>query len=130
MFNDELVNSIVRSIELGMPWNLAADAAGIGRSTLHEFRLRGAQGEPPFAAFVDRLRAAEAAGVARSLATIRAAAEGGTWQASAWLLERRYPSEFGRRSEVAVVAESAQVDPNRAIVLLLGKIVSTDNGGD
>jgi hypothetical protein len=33
---------------------------------------------------------------------IRSAAEQGQWQAAAWLLERRWPSEFGRRDTTRI----------------------------
>ena len=38
------------------------------------------------------------------------------WQASAWLLERKFPNEFGRfeRHEVGKPGEFADVDPGRA----------------
>ena len=34
------------------------------------------------------------------------AAEGGTWQAAAWLLERLYPEEYGRKERAAAEPEA------------------------
>ena len=99
---------IVEAVELGATWERAADAAGVGASTLRDWRQRGEAGEKPFAAFLASVKRAEGAGVERALRVIRKAAEGGAWQASAWLLERRYPADYGRRSEVAVRASEAQ----------------------
>ena len=101
---------IVEAVELGATWERAADAAGVGASTLGLWRRRGEAGEVPFVAFVATLKKAEGAGVERALRSIRKAAEGGAWQASAWLLERRYPADYGRRSEVAVSARVAESD--------------------
>ena len=64
----------------------------------------------PFAAFLTTLKRAEGAGVERALRVIREASESGTWQAAAWLVERRYPADYGRRSEVAVTAPTHDND--------------------
>ena len=99
---------IAEAVELGATWERAADAAGVGASTLRDWRQRGEAGEVPFVAFVATIKRAESAGVERALMVIRKAAAAGAWQASAWLLERRYPADYGRRSEVAVRASEAQ----------------------
>ena len=101
---------ILEAVELGATWERAADAAGVGASTLRDWRQRGEAGEVPFVAFLAAVKKAEGAGVERALRSIRKAAEGGAWQASAWLLERRYPADYGRRSEVAVSARVAESD--------------------
>ncbi len=110
---------IAEAVELGATWERAADAAGVGASTLREWRQRGEAGEAPFAAFLATLKKAEGAGIERALRTIREAAEGGAWQASAWILERRYPAAYGRRSEVAVTARASTADSDAAIVKAL-----------
>ena len=104
----EVEARLVEAVELGATWERAADAAGVGASTLRDWRQRGEAGEKPFAAFLASVKRAESAGVERALRSIRKAAEGGAWQASAWLLERRYPADYGRRSEVSVRASEAQ----------------------
>ena len=101
---------IVEAVELGATWERAADAAGVGASTLGLWRRKGEAGEVPYVTFLLALKRAEGAGVERALRVIRKAAEGGAWQASAWLLERRYPADYGRRSEVAVSARVAESD--------------------
>ncbi len=113
---------ILEAVELGATWERAADAAGVGASTLRDWRQRGEAGEKPFAAFLAALKRAEGAGVERALMVIRKAAAAGAWQASAWLLERRYPADYGRRSEVAVQASAARAstaDSDAAIVAAL-----------
>ena len=104
----ETTQRIVEAVELGATWERAADAAGVGASTLGLWRRRGEAGEVPYSAFLAALKKAESAGVERALRVIREAAEGGAWQASAWLLERRYPADYGRRSEVSVRASDAR----------------------
>ena len=99
---------ILEAVELGATWERAADAAGVGASTLGLWRRRGEAGEVPYVTFIAALKRAESAGVERALRSIRKAAEGGAWQASAWLLERRYPADYGRRSEVSFQASASQ----------------------
>lgn len=125
-YNAALVDRVAASIELGMTWARAAEASGVGLSTLHEWRQRGEAGEALFVDLVERLKKAEANGIARALESIRSASEGGAWQASAWILERRYPADYGRRSEVAVTAQATTegATESSAIVLLLGKIAA------
>ena len=94
------VDAICDALRAGATIEHAAEAAGIHRDTVHEWRTR-------YPAFADRIKEAEGAGVLASLRVIRGAAEGGTWQAAAWLLERRYPAEYGRRA--VTVATSVQV---------------------
>ena len=103
----EVEAAVAEAVELGATWEKAADSAGIGGSTLREWKQRGEAGEAPFAAFLATLKRAEGAGIARSLRNIRQAADSGSWQAAAWLLERRYPADYGRRSEIRVDSDAA-----------------------
>ena len=76
----------------GLPVTLATAAAGIGRTTFYKWL------DDP--AFADRVEAAQARAVAPLLERIRSAADAGQWQAAAWILERRWPGEFGRRDRL------------------------------
>jgi hypothetical protein len=123
----EVEARIVEAVELGATWERAADAAGIGASTLREWRQRGEADEAPFAAFVAALKRAEGDGVARALRTIRQAAESGTWQAAAWLLERRYPADYGRRVESRVdVSTSSPESGVASLLIALTKLTGSD----
>jgi hypothetical protein len=84
----------------------AAKFAGIDRSTLHRWLKRGENKRRgachDFAVAVDKALAdSEALFVAR----IAKAANEGTWQASAWLLERRFSENWGRRDRHEIKAE-------------------------
>lgn len=117
---DAIRAGLVEAVELGATWDAAANAVGIGVSTLREWRRRGEDGEEPFAALLAELQKAEAEGIARALRVIRGASEDGEWQAAAWILERRYPADYGRRmeSKVEVSAPSAE----QAVAALLSKL--------
>jgi hypothetical protein len=100
--DDLTAKRIADAVRLGAPWYLAAQAGGVGRSTLREWKAKGDAGEEPYAAFLARLKSAEAEAATEALRVIQNAATNGTWQASAWLLERRYPKSFARRDARAV----------------------------
>ena len=125
ILTDAVRAGLAEAVELGATWDAAADAVGIGVSTLRQWRRRGEDGEEPFAALVAELQRAEAAGITRALRVIRGAADDGEWTAAAWILERRYPADYGRRMEsrVEVSAPSAE----QAIAALLTKLTE---GGD
>jgi hypothetical protein len=112
--DDVTAQRIVEAVRVGAPWYLAADAGGVGRSTLRQWKQKGATGEEPYASFLARLKSAEGAGAVKSLERIQRAADNGTWQADAWLLERRYPKAFGRRDRerTATTVAASPIDVN------------------
>jgi transposase len=90
--NAVTVARIVDSVAHGSPLNMACAAAGVSSSSLARWRSG-----PAGKAISDSLQKAEGQFIEHHLAIIRQAATAGTWTASAWLLERRYPEHFGRR---------------------------------
>ena len=86
----EAAERIIRAIRLGATNRLAAAAGGINVATFYRWLDADR-------AFRDAVKEAEGAAALAALAAIERAAQAGTWQAAAWLLERRYPEEYGRR---------------------------------
>ena len=108
-FDTEVADRICEAISLGNTWNLAARAGGVDPKTLREWKARGRAGEEPYGPFLLRLKKAEAEATNEALRVIRDAAQAGTWQAAAWLLERRHPRSFGRshvRADITAKVES------------------------
>jgi hypothetical protein len=98
---DDLVTQrLVKAVRAGSTWAGAARSAGIGPTTLFEWRAHGKRGEEPYATLVAKLDAALAQWVEDNLVAIQVAGER-SWQALAWLLERRLPKEWGPRRDVA-----------------------------
>ena len=118
-FAPESVEVVLAYVRRGSPRHIAANAAGIGRSTLMRWMARGkSERRGQFRDFWDALKKAEAELVVDSLGRIQTVSNGGAllsrtsvtnprgvttvvekvaqpvWQASAWLLERRHPEEF------------------------------------
>jgi hypothetical protein len=82
---------LMAALEAGATLRMAAAAAGVSEDTLSRWRKT----RPDLQAEINQ---AEAQGAVKALEQIRAAAQGGAWQAAAWMLERRYPNEYGRRA--------------------------------
>ena len=95
--DDLTAERIVQAVKIGAPWYMAAAAGGVNAATLRDWKARAKDGEEPFAAFYARLQKAEAEGACAVLDIIQSAAREGTWQAAAWILERRYPKQFALR---------------------------------
>jgi hypothetical protein len=99
---------IAEALRQGFPFELAAAMGGVTRMTLYNWRRRGERAlevaaqagmavhkrEAPFAELAFSIQRALAEW---ELKQIQAIAEAGKrdWRAAAWLLERRYPDEYG-----------------------------------
>lgn len=94
--NPEVKRKLLEAIRSGATYEIAAKYAGIGRSTLHRWLAAGRAGDPDYLELAQAVDEAESQGAVQCLALIRKSAMGGTWQAAAWLLERRYPDQYGR----------------------------------
>ena len=79
------------AIAAGNHFSVAADAAGISKSTLEKWRRRGARGEQPFADFVKAIHQAELDWEVSAVKAIQSAGEK-DWRAHLELLSRRIPS--------------------------------------
>ncbi len=94
-FAPEAAAAVLAHVRRGATRGLAANAAGLGRSTLMRWIARGKkERRGQFRDFWDALKKAEAELVIELVQRINSAAERGTWQAAAWTLERRYPEYY------------------------------------
>lgn len=108
----EVHDRIVSAVRMGATYALAAMYGGVTYETLNNWRNRGAaelerieggkgrkvrKKEAPFVHFFNAIKEAEGAAAVGWLAKIEKAASDGNWQAAAWKLERRYPSDYGRK---------------------------------
>ncbi len=118
-FVPEAAAAVLAHVRRGSPRHIAANAAGLGRSTLMRWMARGKKElRGQFRDFWDAIKKAEAEMLVTSLERIQAAGKGGAlvsrtsvtnshgittviekfaqpiWTADAWLLERRHPDEF------------------------------------
>lgn len=102
----ETCKAIVDGITIGMPYHAAAQAAGITYETFNNWMNRGKKAKSGrYFQFFQDIKEAESRGIRNNLILITKAAKEGSWQASAWILERRHPEDFGRREKVNMNAD-------------------------
>lgn len=82
-----------------VPYDDQAYLAGLHPRTYRRWRARAKQGEEPYSEIMIPIWAAEAKAKRAQIGEIRSVATGQhgglpNWQASAWLLERRFPREY------------------------------------
>jgi hypothetical protein len=113
---DEVVQRILVAVRSGSALEVAAQAAGISRATLHRWRARGEREKAgKFREFADALARAEAEAEAHLVALIVRAGDQ-QWQAAAWILARRFSNRWGqgqdgrRLSEMATPAGDSDLD--------------------
>lgn len=120
LYSAERVDAILATLRDGSPRVAACTSAGISEDTFARWLKR-------YADFADGVKKAEAEAITRRVARIDKAGEGGAllsrrvtynhktdvetteetyaqpqWTADAWLLERRYADDFGRRDKIEV----------------------------
>ena len=98
-------NAIVAILQKGLTIDDACEAAGIDDSTFQRWMRRGEKvlkareprpGEKEFGEFCAAVKKARALGKVSNVTLIETAAAS-DWKAAAWLLERMYPHQFGRK---------------------------------
>lgn len=102
---DDIVNKICEAIKLGMTYEDASVFAGVTRRTFQNWLKEGRAGNEKYREFLEKIENAEVTGMAVNLSNIHKASQAGSWQAGAWLLERRHPEKFGRNIEVRAKVE-------------------------
>ena len=88
----EIIKEISGYIVDGYNQHDAAIMAGISEALFYEWMKNKIE-------FIEAIKKAHAEYKHEHLQIIRKAATNGSWQASAWLLERRYKDEFALRQE-------------------------------
>lgn len=96
-FTRETVDALLEGVRAGLPFHLAAEAAGISESTFHAWQSgmfpRGAD-KSLKAEFSEALTHARGFSALKHMELLNAHAIT-EWKAAAWILERRFPQEFG-----------------------------------
>lgn len=106
-WNDDTREKLIEGYKLGMTQKLACQYSGISAQCFHQWKEKAASGREDFVDFFEELKRAESHSAAHALASIKRAAQAGTWTAAAWLLERRHDY---RRDRPLVLVETADVE--------------------
>lgn len=96
----------------------ACARAGVARSTVEEWVIRGKDGQEPYAGFAAKWAQARARANARHVEAIQASPD---WRARAWLLERAAPDEYPR--DPAVVVTQTVTGASDGAIALLRRLV-------
>ena len=126
----DLIQEVCNWLKLGYYQEDAATMAGISSSTFYDW-MRRAEGQKAlesvdsplpdspdaeivevvdmYLEFSEAVKKARAEAEGAHIRNIRKAADNGTWQASAWFLERSFPKKWGKRSTLDIA------DPNETI---------------
>lgn len=101
-YTPDTVKAITDAISLGLSIKDACIRADVSVQTY-------ARWSEQYVDFVDALQKAEGACKLRKLARIEQAGQKGTWQADAWVLERKFPEEFAAQVKLKVSPEDYEL---------------------
>lgn len=106
----EVQRKIAEAVGRGSPYYLAAQEAGVAPETISRWLRLGEESsaKAAFRAFHAAVKQAEARFVNEAVKEIGKAGKK-EWRALGWLLERRFPDEFGRRDAIDTTTD--EVDP-------------------
>ena len=117
LLTPEIQKTVCEAIKHGATLEIAARAAGIGARTLDEWLKHGRdelQADPdasgPCAIFVSEVMIAAAKSEQELIEIIRKEAPK-TWQAAAWLLERKFPQRYAKVDRLRVSGDETNERP-------------------
>lgn len=101
MLDETLIKEMCKAKKNGLSNRACCDYIGIDESTLYDWLNKGDRdtknGEDSiYSNFSKRFKKAISEMKAFHIGLLRRASEAGSWQASAWILERCFPKEYGR----------------------------------
>jgi len=98
----EVTARICLAIRAGNYAKVAAAMSGIGETTYYKWLENAGlpNAKKEYRDFRESVEQAEAEAEVAFVARIRQAADGGTWQAAGWLLERKISERWGRNDKV------------------------------
>jgi len=123
LLNKDIYNTIIDYISNGNYIKTACLAAGISERVFYNWVERAERsngnGDDIYVQFLQDLKIAEAENIAHNVKNVQDAADNDhrNWMASAWILERKYPSEFGKRMEL-------EVGPSKVLLALQERMAS------
>jgi abortive infection bacteriophage resistance protein len=94
----EIKQQIDENIALGLTYSLASEASGIMYKTFNDWMNKGeTEKSGKYYQFYKHIHKCNADGARKLLERVQEAAEAGDIRICLWVLERRFPDEFGRR---------------------------------
>lgn len=112
--NKEAMEVIKKAIEIGMPLQKACSYAMVSKTALDKVLDRGERDvdegiESKEADIYLEVEHSKAVFQVNNLEVLNKAGQSGSWQASAWLLERRCPEDFGNNRNKGEEVQRIQI---------------------
>lgn len=121
----EFIHKVEQLAAKGLNQRQIAHILNVGPCTLSIWKASSGKLEEKFQ---KALSVGEAIGVKRRLERIEKAGKKGSWQADAWLLERRQPEQFGRRDSVRVSDPNGNALPAATTTVIAPTVVFVQPG--
>jgi hypothetical protein len=114
----ELQQQIGENVALGLTYALAAAASGITYQTLNDWMQKGKNAKSgEHYEFYKHIQKCNADAALKCLQRLKDAAEAGNSQMCMWILERRFPNDYGRREYRKINAVSENKNENINIII-------------
>ncbi len=114
----EVQKKIGDGVSLGLTYSLAASAAGVTYQSLNSWMQQGQKDKSgKYFEFARYINKCNADGARVLLEKLNDAAKAGNCQVSMWILERRFPEDFGRRlyKKMNVASENQNMSVDIAV---------------
>ena len=108
-YTPETAERILDGIRLGLTYRHASRYGGVDYTTFNDWMHR-------FPKFSNAVGEANATAAAVNMANIKEQAKGGDWRAAAWILEHRFPDDYGSRFSDSMSDPLADTGVRRIIV--------------
>lgn len=108
--NDKVKEKFFAAISNGHTYESSCALAGISERAFYQWKVKGTdpteKRNSEYVQFMQELQEKEALAKIKLLSDIQ---KSDSWQAKAWILERRWPEEWGRKDKVSIEKEVEQV---------------------
>jgi len=89
---------IIECLRKGYSMEATAALAGVVKSTIYRWLRKAKEGDEYYGPFLMAMQEASAQFEGEAIDAIVGAGKNGTWQAYAWMMERKHPERWGKRN--------------------------------
>ena len=115
---------IGENVALGLPYALATASAGITYQIFNDWMKKGKNSKSgEYFEFYEHIEKCNADGALKCLQRLNEAAEAGDTWICLWILERRFPEDFGRHEYRKINAVSENKNENIEILVNDGDVI-------
>lgn len=116
IFTDpDIKADFLKAIKMGLSIEKACEYAGVNELTFYNYQNKAEEDEKAgkkdtvYIKFIKDFKKARASCVIKHVSIIEEASNKGSWQASAWMLERRFAKDFATKQEVNVEMQPIKI---------------------